>query len=77
MTDEQNKEVTILAESINIALAAVEVSGMGKVVEKADESNLSKSATNLIVNQAAMGVFMLILSEKLKRMYASAKQTKG
>jgi len=70
----ENQEIKILAQAINTSLAAVEVSGLGKVISKADETDLSNDPRNIIVNQVAYGVFNMILSEKLKGMYARVKE---
>ena len=66
---EEQSEAAILAKAINIALSAVEISGLGKVVTKINEKDLSNDPRNIVINNVALGTYQLILSEKLKAMY--------
>lgn len=73
MTEADKKEAAILADAINVIMAGVEISGLGKIVTKIDENNLADDPRNIIVNQAALGTFSVILKEKVRSMYQAAK----
>lgn len=70
------QEDVIIAEAINTVILGVELSGMGKIAQKIDETNLKDDPRNIVVNQAALSTFHIVLSEKMKSMYSQAKAVK-